>query len=87
MPQHKSCLKRMKTSQKARQRNKAVKTVIRGTLKDYKADQDKTNDKLKGVAKVLDQAASNKVIHKNKAARRISRLARAMQRAADHKSA
>jgi small subunit ribosomal protein S20 len=71
----------MKTSQKARQRNKAVKTVIRGTLKDYKADQDKTTDKLKVVAKVLDQAASNKVIHKNKAARLKSRMAKLAKKA------
>jgi small subunit ribosomal protein S20 len=71
----------MKTSQKARQRNKAVKTVIRGTLKDYKADQEKTTDKLKVVAKVLDQAASNKVIHKNKAARLKSRMAKLAKKA------
>ena len=71
----------MKTSQKARQRNKAVKSVVRGTLKDYKADQDKTADKLKIVAKVLDQAASNKVIHKNKAARLKSRMAKLAKKA------
>ena len=81
MPQHKSCYKRMKTSLKARQRNKAVKSVIRGTLKQYQADQEKTPDKLKVVAKVLDQAASNKVIHKNKAARIKSRMAKLANKA------
>jgi small subunit ribosomal protein S20 len=71
----------MKTSLKARQRNKAVKSVIRGTLKEYQADQEKTTDKLKVVTKVLDKAASKKVIHKNKAARIKSRMARMANKA------
>jgi len=74
LPQHKSCAKRMKTSDKARQRNKRVKSVMRGSLADYKADKEKSPDKLKTITRALDKAASKKVIHKNKAARMKSRL-------------
>jgi small subunit ribosomal protein S20 len=74
LPQHKSCAKRMKTSDRARQRNKKVKSVMRGTLTAYKADKEKSPDKLKTVARALDKAAAKKVIHKNKAARIKSRL-------------
>jgi len=47
---------------------------MRGTLTAYKADKEKSPDKLKTVARALDKAASKKVIHKNKAARIKSRL-------------
>ena len=76
MPQHKSAVKRMKTSEKARQRNKRVKSMIRGTLKTYLDDKEKSLDKFKVVAKVIDKAAAKKVIHKNKASRIKSRMAR-----------
>ena len=74
MPQHKSCAKRMKTSEKARQRNKKTKSIMRGSLAAYKADKEKSPEMLKTVAKALDKAAAKKVIHKNKAARLKSRL-------------
>jgi len=76
LPQHKSAAKRMKTSEKSRQRNKRVKSIIRGTLKTYKDDKEKSLDKLKVVFKVADKAAAKKVIHKNKAARIKSRMAK-----------
>jgi small subunit ribosomal protein S20 len=64
----------MKTSRLARQRNRRVKTTIRGVLKAY--DSEKNTENLKAVTKVLDKAASKKVIHKNKATRLKSRLAK-----------
>ena len=76
MPQHKSAAKRMKTSEIARQRNRRVKTTVRSSLKSFMADKEKSPDKLKAITKVLDKAASKRVIHKNKAARLKSRLAR-----------
>lgn len=76
MPQHKSCYKRIKTSQSARQRNRRVKSIIRGALKEFKADQDKSPEKVKVITKVIDKAAAKRVIHKNKAARIKSRLAK-----------
>jgi small subunit ribosomal protein S20 len=66
----------MKTSQLARQRNRRVKSGIRVALKDFQADQEKSLDKVNAMAKVLDKAAAKNVIHKNKAARLKSRLAK-----------
>jgi len=66
----------MKTSAKARERNRGVKAVIRGTVKAYRAEKEKSADKMKTVQKVIDKAASKNVIHKNKASRMKSRLAR-----------
>ena len=66
----------MKTSQLERQRNRRVKTGIRGALKDFEASSEKSPDKVNAIAKVLDKAASKNVIHKNKAARIKSRLAK-----------
>ena len=66
----------MKTSEIARQRNRRVKTTVRSSLKSFMADKEKSPDKLKAITKVLDKAASKRVIHKNKAARLKSRLAR-----------
>ncbi len=37
MPHHKSCAKRLKTAEKARQANKAVRTTIRTALKKIRA--------------------------------------------------
>jgi len=64
----------MKTSRLARQRNKRVKTSIRSALKTFNSEKNPEN--LKTVAKVLDKAALKNVIHKNKAARLKSRLAK-----------
>ena len=66
----------MKTSERERQENKRIKSIMRGTLKTYQADKEKSPDKLKTVVKILDKAASKKVIHKNKAARLKSRIAK-----------
>ena len=76
MPQHKSAAKRMKTSERERQQNKRVKSIMRGALKTYQAEKEKSPDKLKDVVKILDKAAAKKVIHKNKAARLKSRMAK-----------
>lgn len=76
MPQHKSCRKRMKTSAAARERNRGYKTAMRSTIKSYRESSEKTPEQAKNVASVLDKAASRKIIHKNKAARLKSRLAK-----------
>jgi small subunit ribosomal protein S20 len=76
LPQHKSAIKAVKTSEKARQRNRRVKSMIRSTLAQFKDTKEKTADNLKVVNKVLDKAAARGVIHKNKAARIKSQMAR-----------
>ena len=41
MPYHKSCKKRLKTAEKARVRNRAVRTAIRNSLKKIRAASEK----------------------------------------------
>ncbi|GAA2257686.1 30S ribosomal protein S20 [Streptomyces ruber] len=76
----KSQLKRIKTNEKARQRNKAVKsslkTAIRKTREATAAgDVEKANLALREASRKLDKAVSKGVIHKNQAANKKSALA------------
>ncbi|MBQ0987702.1 30S ribosomal protein S20 [Streptomyces sp. F63] len=76
----KSQIKRNKTNEKARQRNKAVKsslkTAIRKTREAVEAgDLEKATTAAREAAKKLDKAASKGVIHKNAAANKKSALA------------
>lgn len=82
MPTHKSAEKRIKTAEKARQRNRRVKALVRGAIKEFDAEKsaDKKSELLKNVSSVLDKAAGKKVIHKNKAARAKSRLSKQIKK-------
>ncbi|MER5974338.1 30S ribosomal protein S20 [Streptomyces sp. NPDC001922] len=76
----KSQIKRNKTNEKARQRNKAVKsslrTAIRKTREAVEAgDVEKATVAAREAAKKLDKAVSKGVIHKNAAANKKSALA------------
>src|SRR5688500_12415491 len=76
----KSQIKRIKTNEKARQRNKAVKsslkTSIRKTREAVEAgDLAKATELARAASKQLDKAASKGVIHKNAAANKKSALA------------
>ncbi|CAL9417732.1 30S ribosomal protein S20 [Streptomyces fenghuangensis] len=76
----KSQIKRIKTNEKARQRNKAVKselkTAIRRTREAIAAgDAEKAAEAARLAGKKLDKAASKGVIHKNQAANKKSALA------------
>ncbi|MER0479848.1 30S ribosomal protein S20 [Streptomyces sp. NBC_00400] len=77
----KSQMKRIKTNEKARQRNKAVKstlkTAIRRTREAVEAgDLQKATTAQAAAAKTLDKAVSKGVIHKNAAANKKSALAK-----------
>ncbi|PBC82355.1 MULTISPECIES: 30S ribosomal protein S20 [unclassified Streptomyces] len=77
----KSQMKRIKTNEKARQRNKAVKstlkTAIRRTREAVEAgDLQKAATAQAAAAKKLDKAVSKGVIHKNAAANKKSALAK-----------
>ena len=81
MPTHKSAAKRMKTAERDRQKNRKVKATLRGAIKDFKTGK-KTEEKAanyKNLVSLLDSAARKKVIHKNKAARTKSRLAKQLK--------
>lgn len=82
MPTHKSAEKRIKTAEKERQANRRIKSLIRGTVKDFAAEKDNASkaEKFKKVSSVLDKAAGKNVIHKNKASRTKSRLAKAIKK-------
>jgi small subunit ribosomal protein S20 len=76
----KSQIKRNKTNEKARQRNKAVKselkTAIRRTREAIEAgDQAKAEEAARVASRKLDKAVSKGVIHKNQAANKKSALA------------
>lgn len=77
----KSQMKRIKTNEKARQRNKAVKsslrTAIRRTREAVEAgDLQKAATAQAEAAKKLDKVVSKGVIHKNAAANKKSALAK-----------
>jgi small subunit ribosomal protein S20 len=82
LPTHKSAEKRMKTAEKARQRNRRVKSLVRGAIKDLAAEKDdaKKAEKLKKATSILDKAARKRVISKNKAARAKSGLAKSVKK-------
>lgn len=75
----KSQIKRNKTNEKARERNKAVRSEMRTRTKQAlrAAEQGEGADEaLRLAIKRIDTAAAKGVIHKNEAARRKSRLTR-----------
>lgn len=77
----KSQIKRIKTNEKAHERNKAVKselkTAVRRTREAVAAGDKAAAEKaLTTAAKKLDKAVSKGVIHKNQAANRKSAIAK-----------
>lgn len=77
----KSQIKRNKTNEKARERNKAVKselkTAVRRTREAVAAGDKATAEKaLVTATRKLDKAVSKGVIHKNQAANRKSAIAK-----------
>ncbi len=76
----KSQIKRNKQNEKARLRNKAVrselKTRTKAALSAAESGQENTEEALRLAIKRLDKAAASGVIHKNQAANRKSRLVR-----------
>ena len=86
MANHRSALKRIRTSEKSRQRNRVVRGSTRSTVRRARSLVDKNQLGEAAVAvqnavSALDRAASKGVIHKNNAARRKSRLMRQLNQA------
>jgi small subunit ribosomal protein S20 len=76
----KSQIKRNKTNEKARQRNKAAKSSLRTSVRRFReaaatGDADKATEYARAASRDLDKAASAGVIHKNQAANRKSAIA------------
>jgi small subunit ribosomal protein S20 len=76
----KSQIKRNRTNEAARLRNKAakseVKTRIKTAVASAQADSETAAEDLRIAIKRLDKAAARGIIHKNQASNRKSRLAR-----------
>ena len=74
----KSQIKRNRTNEKARLRNKGarseVKTRIKKAVSSAAAGSETTADDLRMAVKRLDKAAARGIIHKNQASNRKSRL-------------
>jgi small subunit ribosomal protein S20 len=83
---HKSALKRIRSSEKRRQRNRIVRGSTRTTIKKARLgiagkDMAVAEAAVHDAVSALDKAAAKGVIHKNSAARRKSRLMRQLNQA------
>ncbi|MEC7834323.1 MAG: 30S ribosomal protein S20 [Gemmatimonadota bacterium] len=76
MPNIKSAKKRMKLSAKARLRNRSERAKIRTAIKEVRATTSAkdSQEQLRGVVKLLDRAATKRLIHPNRVARVKSQL-------------
>ena len=77
----KSQIKRIRTNEAARQRNKSVKSSVKTAIRKFReaadaGDKDKALELLRAAGRKLDKAASKGVIHKNQAANRKSAIAK-----------
>lgn len=74
--------KRIRTNERSRLRNKAVKSSLRTAVRAFReataaGEKDRAAALMASTGRKLDKAASNGVIHKNQAANKKSSLARA----------
>jgi small subunit ribosomal protein S20 len=77
----KSQIKRIRTNEKARLRNKAVKSSLKTSVRKFRAAADAGNGDeaqtlLRSASRELDQAVSKGVIHANQAANKKSAMAK-----------
>lgn len=83
MANHKSALKRHRQSLAANARNRAAKTRIKNAIKDVRhaiqnEDKEAALQALRKASSVMDKAGSKKILHWRTAARKISRLNKAV---------
>ena len=77
----KSQLKRIRTNEKARLRNKAVKSALKTAVRKFReaaatGEKDRAVRELVTASRALDKAVSKGVIHRNQAANRKSAMAK-----------
>ena len=85
MPTIKSAKKALRQSRKRRAQNRTQRSSLRVTIKKVRLaaageDPEAAQDAFRLAQKRLDQAAAKRLIHKNKAARMKSRLAKLLPR-------
>ncbi|QVY64942.1 30S ribosomal protein S20 [Polaribacter sp. Q13] len=76
MANHQSALKRIRSNEAKRLRNKYQHKTTRNAVRDLRSAEDKKDaeTKLGKVISMLDKLAKNNIIHKNKAANLKSKL-------------
>ena len=77
----KSQIKRIRTNEQARQRNKAVRSSLKTSVRKFReaadaGNSDEAGTLLRSASRALDKAASKGVIHANQAANKKSAMAR-----------
>jgi len=78
MAQHKSAIKRIKTSEEARIVNRAYRKRMRRSMKALLSEDNKENaeTQLKETVSLIDKLAIKGILHKNNAANKKSRITR-----------
>ncbi len=76
----KSQIKRIRTNEAARVRNKSVKSSVKTAIRKFReaaeaGDKDKATELFRDASRALDKAASKGVIHANQAANKKSAMA------------
>ena len=76
----KSQIKRIRTNEAARMRNKSVKSSVKTAIRKFReaaeaGEKDKAIELMRSASKALDKAASKGVIHANQAANKKSAMA------------
>ncbi len=77
----KSQLKRIRTNEKARVRNKSIKSSLKTAIRRFReaaaaGEKDRAQSELLAATRALDKAVSKGVIHRNQAANRKSAMAK-----------
>ncbi|MGH3812707.1 MAG: 30S ribosomal protein S20 [Pseudonocardiaceae bacterium] len=77
----KSQLKRIRTNEKARLRNKSIKSSLKTAVRRFRkaaatGERDQALGELQTASRALDKAVSKGVIHRNQAANRKSAMAK-----------
>ena len=81
MAHHKSAKKRIRQDEKKRMRNRHIRSTLRSSIKSInqkleEKDAEGSKNLLIKTTSIIDKAVTKGVLHKNNAARRISRLTR-----------
>ena len=78
MAHHKSCLKRIKTSAKANERNRAYRSMMKTSIKRIQESENRETalERLNSVSSLLDKMVLKGVLHRNNASNKKSRLMR-----------
>ena len=76
MANHKSSLKRIRSNEKKRLRNRYYARTMRNAIKGFRELEDKAvaTEKLPTLVSLIDKLAKKSIIHKNKAANLKSKL-------------